>query len=109
MKLSEKKCEPCKGAVPAMAEAELSRYAREIPDWEIVEGSRLVRRFKFSNFAKPMKLANEIAELAESEHHHPDLHIGWGKLTIELWTHASGGLTQNDFILAAKIDEIVSA
>lgn len=106
MKLTERACAPCRGGIPALTESELKPFLMEIPDWEMVDGARLVRSFKFSNFAGPMMLASRIGELAEREGHHPDLHIRWGELKIELWTHASGGLTQNDFILAAKIDQI---
>lgn len=76
-------------------------------EWMLIDGGRiLARTFRFSDFMGPMNLANKVAEIAEAEGHHPDLTIGWGSLGVELMTHAVGGLTENDFIVAAKIDQI---
>jgi 4a-hydroxytetrahydrobiopterin dehydratase len=79
---------------------------KELKGWRIQNDERLLKSFKFTDFKSSLELANEIGELAERENHHPDLHVRWGELGIELWTHAVGGLTESDFILAAKIDKI---
>ena len=77
-----------------------------MPDWAVVDERRLTRTFRFDDFAGPMGLANRIAEVAEAEGHHPDLHVHWGRLEVEITTHAIRGLSENDFILAAKIDRL---
>jgi 4a-hydroxytetrahydrobiopterin dehydratase len=107
--LARKRCEPCDGNTPRLGEAEIARLGREVPDWRIEEGRRLVRLFRANDFAEPMRLANQIAELAEAEGHHPDLHVHWGRLGVEITTHAVRGLTENDFILAAKIDQLLQS
>ena len=75
-------------------------------DWMIAENKKLRREFRFRNFVSAMEFVNRVAEVAEQEGHHPDIHLFYNKLTLELWTHAAHGLTENDFILAAKIDEL---
>jgi len=105
MELSEKKCISCEGAGSALADEEVEAMLMQIPGWE-VSGIRIERTFRLSNFVEAMKLANQIAEIAEQENHHPDLHISWGKVRVELSTHSVGGLSENDFIVAAKINKI---
>ncbi|HNB23141.1 MAG TPA: 4a-hydroxytetrahydrobiopterin dehydratase [Candidatus Melainabacteria bacterium] len=105
MTLTQKKCIPCSGGTPQLTESERESFLKEIEGWQVDEEKKLVKTFSFSDFNGPMELANKCWQVAESEGHHPDLFVAWGKLTVEIWTHAVGGLTESDFILAAKIDE----
>ena len=105
MPLVKERCEACTGATPTVTGAELDSLRAEIhPEWELVDGARLHRSLRLHDFASAFALATHVALLAESEGHHPDLTVGWGRLEIELATHAVKGLTRNDFILAAKVD-----
>jgi len=107
MELKSKNCIPCEGGVSPLNGGEVDAYLKLInPDWAVHKNKRMERKFNFVNFVHTMKFVNKVAEIAEKERHHPDLHIHYGECIIELWTHAIGGLSENDFILAAKIDEI---
>ena len=107
MKLESKKCVPCEGGIPPLGKAEIEEYRKQIDrDWQIEDGSKITREFAFVNFMHTMAFVNRIASLAEQEGHHPVMHVYYAKLRIELWTHAINGLSENDFILAAKIDRI---
>ena len=110
--LTQSSCVPCRGGVPTLTDAEIASFKPQVPDWEVaeVEGvKRLRREFRFKDFRGAMDFAVRVGELAEREQHHPDLHVAWGKVVVETWTHKIHGLHQNDFILAAKIDEIYAA
>ncbi len=113
MDLTKKRCVPCEGGTPPLETSKVNELLLELgSDWKLLsatssDGMKIVREFKFKNFVKNMDFVNKVAELSESEGHHPDLHISYNKLTVELWTHAVGGLSENDFIVAAKIDEIM--
>jgi len=105
--LAKKKCIPCEGGIPAMTSAEIEEYFKQIHnDWKLEDGKELLREFLFVNFRHTMDFVNRVALLAEEERHHPVLHVYYSKLKIELWTHAINGLSENDFILAAKIDKL---
>lgn len=106
--LRTKKCLPCEGGIPKMTPAEAEAQLTKLNGWAITPDSQRIRKeLVVKNFMAAMRFFNEIAEVAESEGHHPDLHIvGYRNVTIEIWTHAIGGLSENDFILAAKIDEL---
>lgn len=106
--LAKKRCVPCEGGVEALKPAEAQKLMQELePEWMLVDDAHLlVREFRFKNFKEAMEFANKIAAVAEEENHHPDLQIGWGSVSVELSTHAIHGLSENDYILAAKIDEI---
>src|SRR5579872_440726 len=105
--LARKKCIPCEGNVPAITREEAEKYLLEISGWELSsDAKRISKKFTFGDFDETMMFVNQIAELAETEGHHPDLSISYSNLTVELSTHAIGGLSENDFILAAKIDEL---
>ena len=107
MELSQKKCVPCEGGVSKLTMDEVDRYISELnTDWEIIESNKIKRTFHFVNFVQTMDFVYKVAETAEAEGHHPDLHISYGKCEVELWTHAIGGLSENDFILASKIDKL---
>jgi 4a-hydroxytetrahydrobiopterin dehydratase len=108
MSLVEKECGPCRGGTAPLKPADSRKFADEIPTWKLKDaGDRISREFVFKDFVKAMKFVNKVADLAEAQGHHPDFHIHWNKVTLELWTHKIGGLHENDFILAAKIDRIV--
>ena len=109
--LTTKSCVPCRGAVPVLTDEEIRRISPQVPGWSVarVDGiDRLTRRFEFQNFAKAMTFAVKVGDLAEEEQHHPDLHVAWGKVEVEIWTHKIRGLHENDFILASKIDQLPS-
>ncbi|HEX9730225.1 MAG TPA: 4a-hydroxytetrahydrobiopterin dehydratase [Gemmatimonadales bacterium] len=105
--LDERACVPCKGGVPPLAEDTISGLLQQVHEgWAVVDGHHLQRRFAFSNFADALAFTNRVGAVAEAEGHHPDIFLTWGKVRIEIWTHAIDGLTESDFILAAKIDRL---
>ncbi len=110
--LSERSCEPCEGGVPALEEARARALMAELdPAWrlEMEGGARLVRRLEFKGFARAVYAANLAAFLADREGHHPDISFGWGYCELVWTTHAIGGLSENDFICAAKFDRMLAA
>ena len=105
--LSEKKCIPCHGDIPPLEKKEIDKFLKNLPSqWLINELGHLYKDYTFLNFIDAMNFANKIAEIAEQEDHHPDLAISYGQCIVEIWTHKINGLTESDFILAAKIDSI---
>ena len=104
--LANKTCVPCKGGTPPLKDEELAELQRQVPEWEVVEQHRLRRRFRFKNFREALRFVNRVGELAEEQGHHPDVSFGWGYAEITVWTHKIDGLTESDFILAAKIDAL---
>lgn len=105
--LAKKKCIPCEGNVPPLTKEQAEELLQQVNAWTLVDNAHLLAKvFQFKNFVETMKFVNEIARIAEEEGHHPDLTVSYSLVTIELMTHAIGGLSENDFILAAKIDEI---
>ena len=107
MDLSEKKCKPCEGGIPPLDQKEIGELKIHIKnDWEVSDGKKLVKEFSFVNYRHTMDFVKKVAELAEDEGHHPVMHVYYGKVIIELWTHAINGLSENDFIMAYKIDKI---
>ncbi|HLH75135.1 MAG TPA: 4a-hydroxytetrahydrobiopterin dehydratase [Chloroflexota bacterium] len=108
--LHEYACVPCKGGVPPLTPEEIAPLlARLDRDWLAEDNRKLVKTFKFKNFIQAVEFVNQITPVAESEGHHPDLYVAWGKVTIYLWTHKINGLTSSDFYMAAKIDQIFNA
>lgn len=104
MKLSKQKCIPCEGGAEPFSKEEAERYLRELDNWTLRE-NKIEKTFKFRNFINSIKFVNTIADIAESEGHHPDIYIFYDKVNINLSTHAINGLSINDFIIASKIDE----
>ncbi len=104
--LASKTCVPCRGGTPPLKGDELDNLWRQVPGWEVVEEHHLRRRFRFKNFREAMDFVNRVGELAEEQGHHPDVSFGWGYAEVTLFTHKIDGLTESDFILAAKISEL---
>lgn len=106
--LAEKECVPCKGGVPRLEGSELSRLENELgSDWKVVDGHHLEKEYKFKNFREALTFTNKVGELAESQGHHPDIYLAWGLVKLTVWTHKVDGLTESDFILAAKADKLL--
>jgi 4a-hydroxytetrahydrobiopterin dehydratase len=105
MTLAEKKCLPCEKGTPAMGSDQACGLLPQVPGWDLKDNA-LVRTFKFKNFVGSIAFVNRVADVAEAEGHHPDIHISWNKVTLALTTHAIGGLSENDFILAAKVNDM---
>jgi 4a-hydroxytetrahydrobiopterin dehydratase len=104
--LANKTCVPCKGGTPPLEGEELEALARQVPEWEVVEGHHLKREFRFKDFRGALDFVNRVGELAEEQAHHPDVEFGWGRAAITIFTHKIDGLTESDFVLAAKIDRL---
>lgn len=107
--LADKTCVPCRGDVPPLRGKELAELERQLPDWEVVEGHHLRREFRFRNFGEALDFVNRVGELAEEQAHHPDIDFGWGRAAITIFTHKIDGLTESDFVLAAKVDRVFAA
>ncbi len=107
MDLASKQCVPCKGGVPPLKGDELKRLHEALANgWEVVEEHHLSKQFRFKNFREALDYVNRVGETAEEQHHHPDIHLAWGKVGIEVWTHKIDGLTESDFIFAAKAEQL---
>ncbi|NJN47222.1 MAG: 4a-hydroxytetrahydrobiopterin dehydratase [Candidatus Competibacteraceae bacterium] len=107
MKLSEKSCVPCQGGVPSLSQEEAESLLAQTPGWSLTqEGTRLERRFAFKSFAAALEFVNRVGEIAEQEDHHPDISFGWGYATVVYYTHKIGGLHENDFVMAAKLNTV---
>jgi len=105
--LSEKQCVPCRGGVPPLKGQDLERIARELDgNWQVVDEHHLEKEYPFKNFREALDFTNRVGELAESQNHHPDIYLAWGKVKVTIWTHKIDGLTESDFILAAKIESL---
>jgi 4a-hydroxytetrahydrobiopterin dehydratase len=106
MALAEKHCVPCRGGVPPLKGAELDKLKVQVPGWEVVNEHHLRKTYPFPDFRTALEFVNRAGEVAEHEGHHPDLYLSWGKVGVEIWTHKIDGLTESDFILAAKLDQL---
>ena len=105
--LTQSSCVPCKGGVPTLTDAEIAKYAPDVPEWRVVKRDgipRIEREYTFKDFRSALEFTMQVGELAEREQHHPDIHLSWGKVRVETWTHKIKGLHRNDFILSAKGD-----
>ena len=111
--LADKKCVPCEGGIPALDLSEIHKYLKKIDGWNVLKNDKnnyyIEKDFKFKNFIESEKFIIEVGKIAETEGHHPDIIFGWGYAKINITTHAIEGLSENDFILAAKIDQITNA
>jgi 4a-hydroxytetrahydrobiopterin dehydratase len=107
--LAAKQCIPCMGGVPPLPVDEQQRLLRELAaGWRIVDGHHLERVFDYPDFKTALGMTNRVGALAEEQGHHPDFNLAWGKLRLTIWTHKINGLTESDFVLAAKIDRLAS-
>ncbi len=104
--LAAQTCLPCQGGVPPLAGKELEELRRKLPDWEVVTGQHLRHAFTFPDFEQALAFVNRVGDLAEQQGHHPDIFLTWGKVEITIWTHKVEGLTESDFILAAKVEQL---
>ncbi|TAK55230.1 MAG: 4a-hydroxytetrahydrobiopterin dehydratase [Gammaproteobacteria bacterium] len=104
--LHEQTCVPCRGGVPPMQAAEIREYLGRLTGWSVEGDHHLVKPYPFPDFAVALAFVNEIGRLAEAQGHHPDIHLSWGMVRVQIWTHKIDGLTESDFILAAKIDRL---
>jgi 4a-hydroxytetrahydrobiopterin dehydratase len=106
--LASKHCAPCEGGIPALSAAQLRDHLGAVPSWRLTDdGKRIRREWRVKDFVSALDFFARVGNVAEAEDHHPDLHlVGYRNVAIEIWTHAVGGLTENDFILAAKIDQL---
>ena len=107
--LCEKECVPCKGGVPPLKGKELAALEKELDGgWQVVNEHHLEKEYKFKDFRDALAFVNKVGELAEAQGHHPDIYLAWGKTRITIWTHKIDGLTESDFVLAAKADKLLA-
>lgn len=104
--LATRTCVPCRGGVPALKGKKITKLQEELDGWEVIDEHHLEKTYHFPDFALALEFTNLVGELAEAEDHHPDIYLAWGKVELKIWTHKIDGLTESDFILAAKIDEL---
>lgn len=109
--LLSKKCVSCEGTTPPMGDADIQKYISQVHGWAVSDTApkKIRKEFELKNFKEAMAFINKVAEIAEAEGHHPDIYIFYNKVRLELWTHAANGLTENDFIIAAKIDATLTS
>ncbi|HEX2612932.1 MAG TPA: 4a-hydroxytetrahydrobiopterin dehydratase [Fibrobacteria bacterium] len=104
--LAQKECVPCKGGIPPLQGDALNNLMYRLGhDWELVKGHHLEKRFAFPDFAEALAFTNKVGAIAEAEGHHPDIHLSWGRVRVVIWTHKIDGLTESDFVLAAKVEK----
>ena len=104
--LADLKCVPCRGGVPPLKGAELDALKKQVPGWDVVNEHHINKAFSFPDFQSALDFVNRVGAIAEEQGHHPDIFLAWGKVEITIWTHKIDGLTESDFILAAKIDRL---
>ena len=107
--LAEKECIPCKGGIPPLKGQALAELLKKLGnDWEVINEHHLEKEFTFKNFREALAFTNRVGALAEEQGHHPDIYLAWGRVKITIWTHKIDGLTESDFIMAAKIDQLTN-
>jgi 4a-hydroxytetrahydrobiopterin dehydratase len=105
--LASRQCVPCRGGVPPLTSEEIRPLREQLePGWEVVNNHHLTREYRFEDFKQALELVNRVGEMAEDQEHHPDLYLAWGRVRVEVWTHKIDGLTESDFIFAAKCDTL---
>ena|SRR5262252_5345919 len=104
--LAERQCVPCRGGVPPLKGEEITTYSGQLKGWQVVDEHHLQKTYSFKDFRESLAFVDRVGELAEEQGHHPDICFGWGKAEVSIWTHKINGLTESDFILAAKIDAL---
>jgi 4a-hydroxytetrahydrobiopterin dehydratase len=106
--LADKTCVPCKGGVPPLDAGAIAFLIDQLDGWDVVEQRRLTKRYRFADFAGALAFVNRVGAIAEEQGHHPNIYLAWGEVLLEVWTHKINGLTESDFILAAKCDRAIS-
>ena len=106
--LAGKQCVPCKGGVPPLSHDRIAELLLQLDGWSAERGHHITRTLTFADFAQALDAVNKIGAIAEEQGHHPDIYLAWGKVRVDTWTHKIDGLTESDFILAAKIDQAVA-
>jgi 4a-hydroxytetrahydrobiopterin dehydratase len=104
--LANRQCVPCRGGVPPLAGEAITKLSAQLNDWNVVNEHHLEKAYKFGNYREALAFVNRLSEIAEDQGHHPDICFGWGNVEVRIWTHKINGLTESDFILAAKIDQV---
>ena len=104
MALADQKCIPCKGGVPRLTGDALRNLSAQLPDWSVVKEHHLTRTYRFPDFVTGLAFVNQAGAIAEEQGHHPDLLLAWGRVEVTIYTHKIDGLTESDFVLAAKMD-----
>lgn len=108
--LAQLECVPCKGGVPPMTAEQIAPWLERLGgEWQVIDGHHLTKEFRFKNFRQALTFTNQVGELAEQIGHHPDLLLAWGRVGVTIWTHKIGGLSESDFIFAAKVDALPQA
>jgi 4a-hydroxytetrahydrobiopterin dehydratase len=105
--LADKTCVPCKGGVPPLDAAAIEVLLAQLDGWDVVEERRLTKRYRFADFASALAFVNRVGAVAEEQRHHPNIYLAWGEVLLEIWTHKINGLTESDFVFAAKCDRII--
>jgi 4a-hydroxytetrahydrobiopterin dehydratase len=107
--LAARDCVPCRGGVPPLQGAAIAALLEELGgDWRVVDGHHLEKEFRFKDFREALGFTNRVGELAEAQQHHPDLFLAWGRVRVTIWTHKIDGLTESDFVFAAKADKVAA-
>ena len=104
--LAAKTCIPCQGGVDPLKGSALKDLADQLTDWSVADEHHLIKTYTFGNFVQALDFTNRVGDLAEEQNHHPDIHLSWGEVRVEIWTHKIDGLTESDFIFAAKCDSV---
>jgi 4a-hydroxytetrahydrobiopterin dehydratase len=102
--LADRRCVPCKGGVPPLSGGEIAPLLAQLDGWNVVDDHHLEKQYKLKNFVEALELVNRIGAIAEEQNHHPDIFLAWGRVRVTIWTHKINGLTESDFIFAAKCD-----
>lgn len=106
--LAGRHCVPCREGTAPLGSDAIEQLVAQLDGWQVIDGHHLSKTYRFADFAAALAFVNRLGEVAEAEAHHPDIGLAWGRVTVELWTHAAGGLTDNDFILAAKAEALAA-
>ncbi len=105
--LADRACVPCKGGIPPLTPEEIEPLLERVEGWNALDGHHLSKMYRFRNFVDALAFVNRVGDVAEEQFHHPDLYLSWGKVRVDIWTHKIDGLTESDFVFAAKCDRVL--